>query len=1010
MNRYCMVIHRVVLMMALYHATSHTTEIVHGNDPAYPRGFNRCITAKLFDRKSGTFIVGLGPQTEFCTQYDTVATVIDTTLDLVARAIRPNFRNYPQFDIILTQFSGTNGLIASTEFLALSPQHKGLSIVAGVFPSTTNDQETVPEFSTQIITAFELDGNLNYLNNNDTNGIDVFQTPILNDANGNPTPGIMALAASPCNIFAAVRPQALLGGNNSFGQPGSGIALVCIKRVNEQLDCLVVKNAVTGCNGNMATPLNNTSPDITDGTVDFNVSFTCDMCSTLTSVTMYYDLRFERLYIGMSFVTASASSSVAIGYLSGGSLVIDQIVDRAAINPAENEIVVINNPTTGGLQVNHLAVMHASTGPSYLIVNGNRTDLATSPCNRIFALPLVDNPCKPLIHGTLANVNAPLVNNVFVTPALDPGDLANDTEPAAAIGLINTAIGLGQLPIADSTGISDMVVVGDTVYVAISHEPDDFNDTGIFYSQALFGADGKIVSWTPWTKRGIPINAFGRTELPCCSCHTGPVCFLDVDALTGNIWFVEGDTRRVVGITSWSRGFKNCCDDLVGELNKYLQCGCYSVLDLDQGTRLFTNQEPPFVTPYRYALFGGVDQVTIALTSIAISNMPLLDTPQNPITCCTPEPHVIVTQIPNGGCISSLEYSRTTTNFFFAGSTQGLFAFADIAGNGFLVNSLNVLGQAPFTTNSWQLIPSIPGAVVDIKTSGAVEQLYVLVTQPTPRAQFPTTSILYSIPFTNNIFTMFNPSNIKTIAQTGVGIFSTVRQFFGIQIISTGPVTNTNPSNPPLPEDQQQLILATNQGLYKTDVSPQSYPFNAPIDQTEADWQLIPDPQDPAGTGAYMFNGIAGIDTPIKHTVWPFSLHSLDCCKQIEHGRVDQISGASNSVLDIPEIGTFLPEPFTFDDYDASPSTVKAFNALNPITYFWSDGARRFFILRRIQDPAEINRLAVLPYDIKEWNVTGPVLLSNPNLKQEKWFYWVKQIGATGILMAGTNRGVIGLQ
>jgi hypothetical protein len=1002
MNRNRVLTRVIVSITILYAQWCITAIIVHGDDFSLPRGFTRSITAKAFDRQSGAFFVGLGPLTQgVCTRVDTIIDqLVAQPIPLVSRAVRPNFSYYPVFRTIVA----ADALKSRTEFLVLSPQQPGNSILGAVFPDESTDN-----YETKIMYGFEEDGT------------HILQAPFtpsstplfpdgFNDANGSLTAGIMGLAASPDVFFVAVRPTA--GGVGAyFGQEGSGIAVACIKRICNQLSCLMVKNANTGASGNLAVPFDNTSSAITDGQVAFNVTATCDTCSTHTSVTMYYDIPFERLYIGVSFVTpdGSASNSIAIGTLNG-SLSINAIVDRTAITGgATNEVVVIDGVVDGGLQVNHLAVMHASTGPSYLIVNGNRTDLAGSPCNQIFALPLVDDPCTPLVHGTLAKKDSALANNKFVVPATAPGDLATADEPAANIGLVNTTIGGGQLPIEQTTGISDMVVVGDTVYVAISVEPDQNNDTGIFYSQALFGPDGRIVRWTPWTKRAIPLNAFDDTLLPCDTTHTGPVCFLDVDAKTGNIWFVEGNTRRVVGITSWTRGLDAV--DITTQLNKYLGCGSFSVLDLDQSTPYFTTIDPTQVTPYRYALFGGLNTVAIAKESVAKSVQPLLDTPQAPITACT-KPNVIITDLP-AGCVTSLEYTRTFTNFFFAGSCAGLFAFADNAGNGFFVDSLGELNQPPFTTNTWQQVPNIPGAVIDIKTSGAVPVLYVLVTESTLGQPRPSQSTLYSIPFTSSIATMFTPSNISIIAQTGIGIFANVAQFYGIQIIATGPVDSINPATPPMADQQQQLILATNQGLYKTNVTPQLFPFNAPTSQTDAQWQLIKDPQDPNGTESYMFNAIAGIDTPIRHTVWPLSLRALSPCQQIEHGRVDQLSGdgsAIDALESIPEIGTFLPEPFTYNNAHASTHTARAFNKLNPITYFWSDGARRFFILNRVQDSPNTNKLAIIPYDIQEWNATFPTILTYPTLRQEQFFYWIKQIGATGLLMAGTNRGVISLE
>ena len=90
-----------------------------------------------------------------------------------------------------------------------------------------------------------------------------------------------------------------------------------------------------------------------------------------------------------------------------------------------------------------------------------------------------------------------------------------------------------------------------------------------------------------------------------------------------------------------------------------------------------------------------------------------------------------------------------------------------------------------------------------------------------------------------------------------------------------------------------------------------------------------------------------------------------------------------------------------------------AFELIDPITYFWSDGARRFFIINRQQDPATRNRLMSFPFNTLEWRVCAPgqqILLFDPYVVATKRFFWVKQIGVTGILMAGTNDGVIALE
>ena len=104
--------------------------------------------------------------------------------------------------------------------------------------------------------------------------------------------------------------------------------------------------------------------------------------------------------------------------------------------------------------------MHASTGPSYLIVNGG--DSTTGDTNNtIFALPLVDlgDPTNAL-QGTLADDTSALVNFKFVTPAINPAQMPLASDAAAQVGG-------GPLGLPPSQQISDIDVVGDTVFILL---------------------------------------------------------------------------------------------------------------------------------------------------------------------------------------------------------------------------------------------------------------------------------------------------------------------------------------------------------------------------------------------------------------------------------------------------------------------------------------------------------------------------------------------------------------
>jgi hypothetical protein len=89
---------------------------------------------------------------------------------------------------------------------------------------------------------------------------------------------------------------------------------------------------------------------------------------------------------------------------------------------------------------------------------------------------------------------------------------------------------------------------------------------------------------------------------------------------------------------------------------------------------------------------------------------------------------------------------------------------------------------------------------------------------------------------------------------------------------------------------------------------------------------------------------------------------------------------------------------------------LPAFQDLDPIIYFWTDGARRFFIFNRQQDPSDQTKLAVIPFNATEVGVESPAIITLPAIADFKRFFWVRPIGAQGAILAGTESGVASLQ
>jgi hypothetical protein len=937
-------LHIVVLF---YSFKIYPTIVVRGNDTNSPFGFTVPVNTSIFDCRTGTFYVGLqAGANNFA----------------VSKGPRPNFNNTITFAGIAVDSDDVLLIDQAIEFLTLSLQKQAAALLGIVVQANDGLQS-------QTISVLPTDSRT-----------DPLRTVILNDANTAETAGIIRIAANEDHMLAIVRPQ-----NGNFGADGGGIALVQTILSNSTLT-ITVKDATTGFTGNQALALNASSTQIKGNGGGQDVLFSNN--GDTNQVAFYYDSSLQRAYIGLRIQTnnemTAIGKAVVIARLESiddnddKKLVLQDIVADSAIE-GDDQIIVARDLDIN-LRANNISVMHASTGPSYLIINGGigSTDQIG---NQLFALPLINNSNNEENHGSLANKNATLVNNVFVTPATDPDQLPTENDDAAWIGN-------GPLPIESNQVIAELIVIGDTVYVALNTEPDTDNDTGILFSQALFDSSGKIIRWTPWSKRATPFNAFPGTSLPGDVAHDGRVNFFAIDTKTGNAWIIEGTTGQVVGVTTWkTQSSSPSTNNLLTSLTTNLWNGCYSTLDLDQSTQGFSS------TMNRYALFGGTNQIIFT----RISQAKIIGdsgSPQTVISDFSSAENFLKTTLPNnGGNVFTLAYSQReqeqgNQNYFFAGTSKGLFVFTNNAGEGFNVDQLAELNQEPFTSRSWRKVNGIAGAVVDIKSSG--NTMYVLTFESTQEQ--PLKSTLYNIHFTTNINTMFHANNINIIAETKTGIFSTVSEFFGLQIIATG--------NFLTPAEKEQLILATNQGLFKTNAN-QIAQTGSPAarNQTEAAWKFI------ENTNKKMFFGIGGMTTPIRHNVWPFSVEDENGFQTFERATIHQLSGSGNEVGIAPLINNFTPMQFNAQD------TANRFTTLDPITSFWSDGARRFFIFNRTIDPPTQNKLGILPFDVNTVSaVTATILDDHPALAKINRFFWTQVIGATGFMMAGTEQGVVTLE
>lgn len=977
----------------------NTTQLVTGpaTNPLFT--FDQTVTQKVYSRASGTLYLGLEEADEGYS---------------IWAAVRPIGNAAPTFTAIIE--GGSNPIYSMALVSNFGNPRPYLAYTE--FINNTNP--------TAVLAT-------NY------NGTEKSTRPILKDAAGNDTSGIVALAGmllpdSNTNgyIFAAVSPTPTTSlESQPFGYPNSGIAVVCL---TDTLNAINLYQ--TAANSETPNIVAASRLDPSSETIRINAEPEIGPFAT-----MYWDDQLQRLYIGLELTTSTGinngAKAVVVGEIEDcGKLELHNIAPDAAFNVGASDrnhtIVGTINDTNDQkiIWIHNLRTMHCSTGPSYLIVNGGV--LTTDEGNNvIYALPLVDICPESEIQGTLAKYDSPLSDkHTFVVPATQPADLALSTQPAVQVGA-------GPLPIQASTPISDIEVIGDTVYVSIATAQSSLDENGILYSQALFDKTGKIARWTPWTKRAFPPCAFINT-----SCFDQGVAFFAVDAVTGKVWAVDGNTRKVVRVTAWDKGgtcpqrpaickntvqpccpsINRCCGDclehacaehtnisiqnptcctLASRLCASLPCGCYSVLDLDQATRGFTttsSAEPH--TLNRFALFGGCSKVVFAETSTAFSYE--ITSPQQVIenfcqTCTTN--YYLETFLPypeTQVCVNVLEYSRTNSNttrcYFFAGTDNGLYVYCNNNNEGFMLSELNI---ETLSQGIWVKIAAFPDPIIDIKTTGL--SLYI-VSRSVKECRMAST--VSRVDFQDTIQDMFNQT--YTLAQSGQGIFEDAPAFTAIQPVAVQV------------EDEhliaEQLVLATNDGLFASHSDLTLFPegiANA-ITQEDAAWARVPEQRWKPNSKinhTIFFEGIAGIDTPIPSTVWPISVEDLCGSRTYQNSWIYQLSNDTTGLE--PFWNKFVPSFFN------AIVRNSAFEQINPISYFWSDGARRFFVISRPEESTTRNRLMSFPFNTIEWRVCAPgrtILLFDPYVTATKRFFWVKQIGITGILMAGTNDGVIALE
>jgi len=701
-----------------------------------------------------------------------------------------------------------------------------------------------------------------------------------------------------------------------------------------------------------------------------------------------WDDTLARLYVGNS-VTGAANVgdrciSVLVGYINpatgtyGRLTFLPTVANTVAFNNV-NTGIIYSGENVGTTTARNLAVMHTSTGHAYLIINGGNGTNATVG-NLVYAIPLVKGNATDTVNGTFAKNDLTTAN--FSVQAVAAGDLCVNT-------LDEAKVGTRALPFTADT-VTKMQVIGDTVYVSGEETNPDGDEGGIFYSTPEFNENGKIIRWSRWAKAAPNILGVSTAD--------GEVRNFAVDPRNGKVWANDGVTATQISVSTW--GDQTGATELAGAVNAQLATdGCTAMAVFDRTT---VNWGAQVIS--RMAVFGGKEKVVFTVqtrTSNEDDPAGTYSIDETAITDYSAAINFLATTLPSGaGYVTALGGTLHTTTakafFFFAGTTEGLYAYANTAaGEGAelksgVVELLTNLNAGFFANaNTWQAITSITGHIKKIKSSDAgtfilardigtdstiVDTLYMLATNDTTVAGLITSAVV--------------------VAQSGVSATSSdltlATQILDFEIIN-GLTAGTG----------SQVILATNNGLYQSKTD-NVLGIAAATSQATALWTPIGEKAGNADTRGQMYTGIFSKGkTNLTTSFQAICLKDNSSnTRTYAYRDLDQFSCSDDDNLATGNSVQLFPNNFL------SNSTT-TFLRTHRILDYWTDGARRF-MLATPSDGAGTTGLYIWPYrvDAANWNITDPVAKISASALSGKTLYCINQL-PDGHIAVGTNSGIV---
>ncbi|HLC06931.1 MAG TPA: hypothetical protein VJJ26_01965 [Candidatus Babeliales bacterium] len=504
----------------------------------------------------------------------------------------------------------------------------------------------------------------------------------VHDAQGNVSNGIVDLTTNNIgHVFAAAKPN---GGE--FGDLNSGIALLVRGTIDvpqgEDKTRFRIFSEVNANTGSIIQPqalrLDPTSPAIAINNPLANI--------VNNQVAMHWDASLERLFIGLQTTANSGindgTRAVAVcKFIEDGAITLETIVPDSVFTTGSTTNIIGARGANQQVSIHALNTMYTSTALNYLIVVGNVGNPASTH-QSVFALPLVNTGD---VRGTIAQKDAQphnvfrdapvprLIARTISEPAITASQMTQSTDSAAQVGS-------GQLLAGP---IVNIIVRDDTVFAYVGE-----NMPGVYSSQAIFDAAGKITSWSQWQR------AAGTTDT---------IFAAALNAFEGNFILASGtttDTVNTVKRTLWSDGSPEGLQPLTTILDNTLVPSNGGT----QGMQTFLPNTPGLQNISVLAA-GGIGNILLAQTGILSVDDIIIPTPgadfnqleeftNGTITNDVAAKTVVISggALTTVGPITALEIARNASDgWLFVGGSNGLAILAQEDGTGW--NAATQLGD-----------------------------------------------------------------------------------------------------------------------------------------------------------------------------------------------------------------------------------------------------------------------------------------------------------------------------